>query len=100
MGCCLLALASWISPRFVIFLMWLLSDRLSSAFDHFWQGLLGFLIVPWTTLFFALAYAPDGRGVTGIGWLFVGFGILCDIVSWTGGGRSAQMEQRRRTTAV
>ena len=90
MGCCLLASASWISPRFVLFLMWLFGDRLTIAFDSFIVGLAGFLIVPWASLFFALAYQP-GNGVSGVGWLFVAFGVLCDIGSWGGGGRSAQM---------
>jgi hypothetical protein len=89
MGCCLVVLASWISPRLVLFLMWLLGDRLTLAFDSFWMGLAGFLILPWTTLFYALAYAPVGE-VSGVGWLFVAFGVFVDIASW-GGGRRGQM---------
>ena len=34
MGCCALLLASWISPRFVLFLMWVFGDRLDFAFDE------------------------------------------------------------------
>lgn len=90
MGCCLLVVASWISPRLALFLMWLFSDRLSLAFDSFWMGLLGFIVLPWTTLLFALAYAPVA-GVTGIGWLFVAFGVLADIAMWTGGGRQGRV---------
>ncbi|MEL7206649.1 MAG: hypothetical protein AAGK32_00190 [Actinomycetota bacterium] len=89
MGCCLIVLASWISPRLVLFLMWLFGDRLTVAFDSFWMGLAGFLVLPWTTLFFALAYAPVA-GVTGIGWFFVVIGVLIDIASWGGGGRQGR----------
>jgi hypothetical protein len=99
MGCCLFALASWLSPRFAIFLWWIFGERLSLVFDHFWKGFLGFLIVPWTTLFYALAWAPV-QHVTGIGWLFVAFGLLLDIGTWTGGGRSAQQQQARRNAVV
>jgi len=90
-GCCLLVLASWISPRFVLFLMWLFGERLDLAFDSFWTGFAGFLLLPWTTLAYALAYAPIGE-VSGIGWLLVGFGLAVDLGSWFGGGR----EGRRR----
>ena len=86
MGCCLVAFASWFSPRFALFLWWLFGDRLSIVFDSFWQGLLGFVVLPWATLFYALAYAPIGE-VSGVGWVFVGFGVLCDVASWGGGGR-------------
>ncbi len=87
MGCCALVLASWISPRFVLVLMWIFGDRLSIAFDSFWQGALGFLLLPWTTLCFALAYAPRD-GVTGlVGFLVVGTGLLLDLATWFGGGR-------------
>lgn len=87
MGCCLVALASFIGPRFALFLTWIFSERLTFAFTSFWYGFLGFLIVPWTTLFYALAYAPIG-GVGGIGWLFVAFGVFLDISTYSGGQRS------------
>ena len=84
-----MVLASWISPRLVLFLMWLFGDRLSLAFESFWHGLLGFIVLPWATLFYALAYAPVGE-VSGVGWVFVGFGVLCDVASWGGGGRQGR----------
>ena len=89
MGCCAVVLAAWISPRFVLFLMWIFGDRLSIAFDSFWTGFAGFLLVPWTTFAFALAYAPTD-GVTGIGWLFVAAGLVADLGSWLGGGREGR----------
>lgn len=89
MGCCALVLASWISPRFVLFLMWVFGDRLDVAFDSFWTGLAGFLILPWTSVCYALAYAPIG-GVRGIGWVLVAFGLLTDLGTWFGGGREGR----------
>ncbi len=86
---CLLVLAAFLSPRFVLFLLFLFSDRLSIAFDSFWVGLAGFIFLPWATTLFALAYDPID-GVTGIGWLFVGIGLLVDLSSWFGGGKHAQ----------
>ena len=86
MGCCLVVIASWLSPRLALFLLWLFSDRLDFAFDSFWMGFLGFLILPWTTLMYALAYAPIA-GVRRLGWMFVLLGLVFDIMSWGGGGK-------------
>ena len=93
MGCCLVVIASWLSPRLALFLMWLFGDRLSLAFDSFFMGAIGFVVLPWTTLFYALAYAPVA-GVHGLGWLFVGLGLLFDIGTWSGGGRQYQNQNR------
>jgi len=89
MGCCALILASWISPRFVLFLMWVFGDRLDLAFDSFWTGLAGFIFLPWTSVCYALAYAPVSE-VSGVGWVLVFFGLLADLGTWFGGGREGR----------
>ncbi|MEA2842611.1 MAG: hypothetical protein QOJ69_282 [Actinomycetota bacterium] len=86
---CLLVLGAFFSPRLVLFLLFLFTDRLSIAFNSFWIGLAGFLFLPWATTLFAVAYDPID-GVTGIGWLLVALGLLADLSSWFGGGRHAQ----------
>jgi hypothetical protein len=48
--------------------------------------LLGLVFLPYTTLFYVLAYAPITE-VSGIGWFFVAFGFLLDLASWFGTGR-------------
>lgn len=88
MGCgCIVALIGMAAPRFAIFLLWLFSDRMAIAFNGFIEAFLGFLLLPFTTLFFALVYAPVG-GVSGFGWLIVGFGLILDISSYTSGAKS------------
>jgi hypothetical protein len=90
MGCgCIVALIGLAAPRFALFLMWLFSDRLAIAFNSFLQGFLGFLLLPFTTLMYALCYSPV-EGVQGFGWLLVGFGLLLDLSSYFGGGRAQQ----------
>ena len=91
---CLLALLAAISPRFVIFLLWIFTDRLTIAFRSGWEGLLGFLLLPYTTLFYALVYAP-GKGVDTFGWVIVAIGVLLDLSTLTNGARA-----RRRQTRV
>ncbi len=87
MGCgCLILLASGISPRLGLLLMWIFTDRLAIALDSFWIGLAGFLLLPWTTLFWSIAYAPI-QGVEGFGLLLVAFGFIMDVTSWFGAGR-------------
>ncbi len=93
MGCgCLVVLIAWVSPRFALFVVWIFTDRLSIALDSFLIGALGFVFLPYTTLFWALAYAPFG-GVSGLGWLLVAFGFFADLASWSGSGREAQRRQ-------
>lgn len=85
MGCgCLLAISAVALPRFTMFLLWLFTDRLSIAFDSFVVGFLGFLILPYTAVFYALAYSPT-VGVTGFGWLLVAAGFVADMGSLFGG---------------
>ncbi len=91
---CILAVIAAISPRFVIFLLWLFTDRLTIAFRSGWEGILGFLFLPYATLFYALVYSP-GRGVDGFGWVIVALGLLLDLSSFLFGSRSRRRRDRR-----
>jgi len=90
---CLLALLAAISPRFVIFLLWIFTDRLTIAFRSGWEGLLGFLVLPYATLFYALVYAP-GKGVDTFGWVIVALGVLLDLSTLTNGARARRRQAR------
>jgi hypothetical protein len=86
---CLLALLALISPRLVLFLMWIFSDQLSRAFDSWIIPLLGFFVLPWTTLTYAAFWDwGPGRHVTGIEWFFVVFAFLIDVGAWDRGRRA------------
>ena len=92
---CLLALFAWISPRFVLVLLYAFTNRLTLAFSSGWEGLLGFFVVPYTTLFYALVYRP-GIGVRGFGWLVVAIGLLLDLSSLDAGRRARAWRTRSR----
>src|ERR1700757_4388695 len=92
---CLLALLAAISPRLVIFLLWIFTDRLTIAFRSGWEGVLGFLLLPYTTLFYALVYAP-GKGVDAFGWVIVALGIALDLSSHFFGSRASRRRAKRR----
>lgn len=86
---CLIILAALFSPRFVVALLYLFTDRLTIAFRSGWVGLAGFLFLPWTTALYSLAYRPI-EGVSTLGWLIVAIGFAVDLGSWFGGSRQAK----------
>ena len=88
MGCFVLLFAL-ISPRLALIATWLLSDVLSRAYDAWLVPLIGFFLLPWTTLAYAWLYDyGPGRTVEGWEWIVVGIAVLCDLGSLLGGGRS------------
>jgi hypothetical protein len=87
-----IALLAMIGPRVAIFFTWLFTNRMTVAFSSFWIGLLGFILLPWTTLAWAVCYAPV-RGVTGFGWFFVILGLVVDLSTHVG---SAQARREKR----
>jgi hypothetical protein len=86
---CLLALLALISPRLVLFLLALFSNVLSRAFDSWLIPLLGFFLLPWTTLTYA-AFWDWGAGhhVVGFEWFFVVLAFLIDLSSYGFGKRA------------
>jgi hypothetical protein len=87
---CLLALLALISPRLALFFVWIFSDVLSRAFDSWVLPLLGFFLIPWTTLAYVAFWDwGPGREVTGFEWFFVVLAFLIDLSSM-GGGRRVQ----------
>ena len=88
-GCtipCLVALFALISPRLALFLLWIFSNVLSRAFDSWLLPLLGFFLLPWTTLAYAAFWDwGPGNHVTGFEWFFVGLAFVIDISAYAGG---------------
>jgi hypothetical protein len=95
---CLFALLAAISPRLVIFLLWIFSDRLTIALRSGWKGIIGFLLLPYTTLFYVLVYAP-GKGVDAFGWVIVALGVVLDMSSHLWGARTRRRRARRASNA-
>jgi hypothetical protein len=95
---CLFALLAAISPRFVIFLLWIFSDRMTIALRSGWEGIIGFLLLPYTTLFYVLVYSP-GKGVDSFGWVIVALGVLLDLSSHLFSSRARRRRARRAVEA-
>jgi hypothetical protein len=86
-----------LSPRLAIVLIWLFSDRMAHAFNSFWVAAIGFLFLPWTTLAWAVCYAPasiaghSAAGVQGFGWFVVILAFLVDLGSYASGARGRRL---------
>ena len=86
---CFLALLALISPRLVLFLLWIFGDLLSRAFDSWIIPLLGFFLLPWTTLAYAAFWDwGGGHHVYGFEWFFVILAFLIDLGSYDRGRRA------------
>jgi len=90
---CLVVLFALISPRLALFAIWLFSDMLSRAFDSWFVPLLGFLLLPWTTLAYAVMWSASSNRVSGFEWFIVILAFVVDLSAHIRGG----MERRART---
>ena len=105
MGCCLGALLLGGAPRVALILWWFVDPaRFALAFrgwsttvgsftapQWIWP-LLGFLLVPWTTI--AYIFVSPG-GITPLEWVVIIIALLLDLSTHGGSGRAYQ--QRRST---
>jgi hypothetical protein len=93
MGCCLLALVLAGAPRVGIIFYWLLRPALfDAAFTSWLAPVIGFFLLPWTTLMYVIV-APGG--VAGFDWALIGLGVILDLGSYGGGG-TARSRRRNR----
>ena len=89
---CLLALLALISPRLALFAIWLFSDLLGRAFDSWIVPLIGFFLLPWTTLAYAAMWASANR-VDGIEVFIV---ILAFLVDLSAHAKSGKLRTQKR----
>ena len=82
---CLLALLALISPRLALFAMWIFSDILGRAYDSWVLPVLGFFLVPWTTLAYAVMWDVGSHKVSGFEWFIVVLAFLADLGAYAGG---------------
>lgn len=86
---CLGVLLALITPRVVLFFLWLFSDYLNGAFESGWWGLLGFFFLPTTTVAYAIAqneFTTIGGGVEAAGIVLIVLGVVIDLGALGGGG--------------
>jgi hypothetical protein len=79
---CLLALGGLLVPRLILVVLWLFSDYLNRAFESGWWPLLGFFVLPTTTIAYAIAqnaYATPTGGLEAMGIIVIVLGALVDF---------------------
>lgn len=87
---CLIALFALITPRFILFILWLFSDYLNTAFSSGWWGLLGFFFLPTTTIGYAIArneFTTQTGGIEAAGILVIVLAVVIDLGLLGGSGR-------------
>ena len=71
-------------PRFVLFGFAIVdSGMIRGAFDGWVAGVVGFLVLPWTTLAYASMWSISSNVVSGWEWAVVGIGFLLDVWTWS-----------------
>lgn len=85
--CCIIALMGLVGPRVAFLFAWIFTNEVDQSIDSFWVKLLGLVFLPWTALFWAIAWAPI-QEVSGFGWFLVLFGVALDFGSYTSGDYS------------
>jgi hypothetical protein len=87
---CLFALIALITPRFILFILWLFTNYLNTAFSSGWWGLLGFLFLPTTTIAYAIAqneFTTVTGGIEAAGIILIVLGVVIDLGMLGGSGR-------------
>jgi hypothetical protein len=90
--CCIVALMGLLGPRIAFLYAWIFTKQVDQAYDGFFVPLLGVIVLPWTALFYAIAYAPV-VGVEGFGVFLVIMGVVFDIASYAAGPYSRRAGQ-------
>jgi len=87
---CLFAVFALITPRFVVFVLWLFTHYLATAYGSWFWPTLGFLVAPTTTLAYAVArndLSTASGSITAAGTLVIVVGVLIDVGLIGGGAR-------------
>jgi hypothetical protein len=85
---CFAALIALISPRLAIVFIWIFSDIMGRAYDSWFLPVLGFFILPWTTLAYAVMWDVGTHRVSGFEWFVVVLAFLADLGSYASGQRA------------
>jgi hypothetical protein len=77
-------------PRLFIIGFAIFSPTIGDAFGSTLLVIVGFLLLPWTTLMYAVMWSIDSNTVSGWEWIVVAISFLVDLYTWAIGRRSLQ----------
>ena len=87
---CLIFVLGLLTPRVVLFIMWIFTDYLSRAYGSWFWPTLGFFFLPTTTIAYAIAqneFTTVTGGIEAMGIVLIVFGIVIDLGLLGGSGR-------------
>jgi hypothetical protein len=91
---CFAALLALISPRLAIIGLWIFSGVLGRAYDSFWLPLIGFFLLPWTTLAYAVMWDIGSNKVSGFEWFIVVLAFLADLSTHASSRNAREWRER------
>jgi hypothetical protein len=77
-------------PRLFIIGFAIFSPTIGHAFGSTLAVIAGFLLLPWTTLMYAVMWSISSNTVSGWEWIVVVIAFVVDIYAWALGRRSLQ----------
>ena len=81
----LLFLSMMFWPRLFILGFWIFSNLLGRAYSSALIPIVGFFVLPWTTIAYAMCWGRSSDGVFGWEWAVVAFAVFLDVVTYAGG---------------
>ena len=93
-GCCLGAVVLFFGPRVALFLIWLFTGWYR-AFDSTLIALIGFFLLPWTSLAWMYTYFHNAGQMTGGYIVLIILAALADIGAYGSSGRASTKRFRR-----
>ena len=84
---CFVALLALLSPRLALFALWLFSDLLGRRLRERWVPLLGFFLLPWTTLAYAVMWVSGTSRSSASSGSSSSSPSSIDLSSWSQSGR-------------
>jgi hypothetical protein len=71
-------------PRLTIIAFWIFGNTLGGAYDGWVIPALGFLLLPWTTMAYALMWGLGTEVVSGAEWAVIAVALGADLLTWIG----------------
>ena len=83
--CCFFTSLVVFGPRLAILIWWLINPvyvRLGVG-GNWILAILGWVFLPWTAIMYLIVFP---NGIVGFDWIWLGLGLLFDVMSYAGGG--------------
>jgi hypothetical protein len=71
-------------PRLFMLGFFIFDSDIGKAFGNWVVPIIGFFVLPWTTVTWAAMWSISSNEVSGIEWLFVAIAVILDLITWAG----------------